>query len=88
MQHTAAEYANLTLYYYKGVEMPGLVSAVEAIRVRFKLNKSEMADLLGIDSSRYSEFIHDKRELPRKAIVRALALGVPLGTMVKEYAQL
>ena len=88
MEHTAEDYANLMLYHYKKVEVPGLIVAVELLRARMKLNKGEMADLLGIPGSRYSEFLYDKRDLPRRAMVRALALGVPLGSMVKEYGQL
>lgn len=88
MQPTAEEYADTLLHVYKHIQVPGLIDAVEKLRSRLGLNCCEMGDLLGINGSRYSEFIHDKRDLPRRAMVRALALGVPLSSMVKEYGRI
>lgn len=51
--------------------------AVEFRRDAYGLTASEMARILGVSKSLYSEFSNGKRELPKKAMIRAIVIGVP-----------
>jgi len=51
--------------------------AVEFRRDAYGLTASEMAKILGVSKSAYSEFSYGKRELPKKAMIRAIVIGVP-----------
>lgn len=42
------------------------------------LTDGDMAHLLGIAPSHYSEFLHKKRELPKSALIRAYHMGINL----------
>ncbi len=56
------------------------VTATEALEFRreqYGLTQAEFAEILKIQPSHYSEFINGKRELSKRAIRRAVAIGVP-----------
>jgi transcriptional regulator with XRE-family HTH domain len=54
-----------------------LRDSIDFLRERQMLNQGEVAILLGMQKSHYSEFMRGKRELPVSALRRAYALGVP-----------
>lgn len=56
---------------------PSIIGAVEFRREQFGLNDSEMAQVLGMAKTHYSDFKAGRRNLPIPAMVRAFALGVP-----------
>jgi len=56
---------------------PSQVEAIEFRRDQYGLNQSEMAQVLGLSKSHYSEFVAGKRQLPPLAMVRAFSIGVP-----------
>lgn len=53
------------------------IDAIEFRRESYGFNRREFSELLGIRPSHYSEFTSNKRTLPKKAIRRAIAMGVP-----------
>lgn len=53
------------------------IDAVEFRREQYFLNQSEFAEILGMQKSHYSEFINGKRDLPKSAMKRAIAIGIP-----------
>lgn len=58
----------------------GNVTAIEALEFRrdqYDLTQAEFAKVLKMQSSHYSEFINGKRGLPKHAMRRAVAVGVP-----------
>jgi hypothetical protein len=62
----------------KGVSHPvSLRESLLFLADRQMLNQGEVAILLGMHKSHYSEFMKGKRELPVYALRRAYALGVP-----------
>lgn len=64
-----------------GVNIP---SALEFRRDQYGLSQQEMADILGIEASHYSEIIHGKRELPKAAMCRAYDIGVPASVLLQK----
>ena len=55
------------------------VSAIEAVKFRMEqygLNQSELAKIIGLGVSQMSEFLSGKRKLPKKSIVKCIAIGV------------
>ena len=66
------------------------VSAVDALEFRreqYGLTQAEFAALLGMQSSHYSEFLHEKRRLPIGAVKRAYAIGVPADALLQNMTQ-
>lgn len=58
----------------------GKVTATEALEFRrdqYDLTQAEFAAILKMQPSHYSEFINGKRDLPKRAMRRAIAIGVP-----------
>jgi hypothetical protein len=74
-------------YGFKGVSMPeplqsiaGLPTLVEALEFRreqYELNQTQWSAVLGLGLSHYNEFVHGKRPLPKQAMAKAYAYGVP-----------
>jgi antitoxin component HigA of HigAB toxin-antitoxin module len=69
--------AELMAKSLRAFDGPSQIEAVEFRREQYGLNSSEMAQVLGIARSHYSEFVLGKRQLPITAIIRAFAIGVP-----------
>jgi predicted transcriptional regulator len=53
------------------------VNALEFRRDQYGFTQAQFAEILQMRPSHYSEFINGKRELPKNAIRRAIAIGVP-----------
>lgn len=53
------------------------VDALEFRRDQYALPRTEFAALLGMSLSHYGEFVNGKRKLPKRAMIRAYAIGVP-----------
>lgn len=62
------------------------ITAIESLEFRrdqYGLTQMEFAKILKMQSSHYSEFVKGKRELPKAAIRRAVAIGVPPNCALK-----
>lgn len=62
------------------------VSAIDAVEFRrdqYALPRTEFAALLGMSLSHYGEFVNGKRKLPKRAMVRAFAIGVPAEVLLQ-----
>ena len=59
------------------------VDALEFRRDQYNLPRTEFAALLGMSQSHYSEFMNGKRKLPKKAMIRAYAIGVPAEVLLQ-----
>ena len=62
------------------------VSAIDAVEFRrdqYGLPRTEFAALLGMSLSHYGEFVNGKRKLPKRAMVRAYAIGVPAEVLLQ-----
>lgn len=56
------------------------ISAIDAIEFRreaYGFTREEMAKILGMRPSHYSEFVARKISLPKRAALRAITIGVP-----------
>ena len=63
------------------------VSAIDAVKFRmdaYGLNQSEFADIIGLGSPQFSEFLNGKRQLPKKAIVKCIAIGVSYKALLSD----
>lgn len=58
------------------------IESLEAVRTKHSLTQGEMAGILGMNQSHYSCFVHGKRLLPRDAMRRAVAIGVPVKDVI------
>jgi len=56
--------------------------AVEFRREAYGFTQKQMAEVLGIPCSKYSEFKNGKRRLPRSALIRAWVVGVPAESLI------
>ena len=54
-----------------------VVDALEFRRDQYMLPRTEFAALLGMSLSHYGEVLNGKRKLPKRAMIRAYAIGVP-----------
>ena len=61
-----------------------VVDAVEFRREAYGLLATDMAKLLGISKGHYSDFVAGKRELPKKSVIKAMIIGVPM-VVFSEY---
>lgn len=62
------------------------VSAIDAVEFRrdqYDMPRTEFAALLGMSLSHYGEFVNGKRKLPKRAMVRAFAIGVPAEVLLQ-----
>lgn len=59
------------------------IDAVEGIRKARGLNCGQMAEVLALPKSHYSEFLHGKRLLPIGAVQRAARIGVPCWALLQ-----
>ena len=63
------------------------VSAIEAVKFRMEqygLNQSELAKIIGLGVSQMSEFLSGKRKLPKKSIVKCIAIGVSYKALLSD----
>lgn len=68
------------LIHEADIAVIGNVSAVAALEFRrdqYDLTQAQFAKVLNMQPSHYSEFINGNRELPKNAMRRAVAIGVP-----------
>lgn len=61
--------------------------ALEHRRLSYCLRRNEFAKLLAVSKSHYSDIVAGRRDLPRHAVIRALAIGVPLRSFLAEYGK-
>lgn len=59
--------------------------AIENHRKHFGFSQKQMAAVLGLDQSHYSEIVNGKRSLSLKALRRAAAVGVPISHLLGLY---
>ena len=64
-------------------DLPDVASALEFRRECYELNAKEFAEILGLRPSHYSEIINGKRDIPKGAIKRAFAIGVPATVLLQ-----
>lgn len=77
----------LARLYTEANGKPCEVTATDALEFRreaYGLTQQQWASLLLIGQSHYSEVIHGRRPLPRIAIKRAYALGVPADVLLAQ----
>ena len=63
------------------------VSAIEAVRFRMEqygLNPSEFAAIIGISPPELSQFFSGRIKIPRKAIVKCIAIGVSYKALLSD----
>lgn len=63
--------------------LPSIPSALEFRRMAYGWTQTRMALALGISKGRYSEVIHHRRNLSRKAMCKAFELGVPYEVLLQ-----
>ena len=68
----------------KETDKRGLIDALEFRREQYGLRGYEWASLLGMAQSHYSEFKRGKRTLPKEAMAKAFAYGVPAHILFQE----
>lgn len=61
-------------------------SALEFRREQYGLSEREFAYILGLQASHYNEIVHGHRELTKKAMRRAFAIGVPAEILLQPPA--
>ena len=77
----------LARLYAEAAGKPQSITAVDALEFRrdaYGLNQQQWAALLLIGQSHYSEFVKGRRPLPKIAIKRAYALGVPADVLLAQ----
>lgn len=57
--------------------------ALEFRREQYGLNAAEFAFVLGLERSHYNEIVNGRREIPKKAMRRAFAIGVPATVLLQ-----
>jgi hypothetical protein len=62
-------------------------SALEFRREAYGLSADEFAFILGLQRSHYNELVHGKREMSKKAMRRAFAIGIPAAVLLQPPAQ-
>lgn len=60
-----------------GPTLPSIVEALEFRRSQYMINQRQWAFVLGLQQSHYSEFVNQKKELPKNALRLAYQFGVP-----------
>jgi len=60
-----------------------VASALEFRREQYGLTEREFAFILGILPSHYNEVIHERRQLTKKLMRRAFAIGVPAAVLLQ-----
>lgn len=63
--------------------LPSIASALEFRRECYDLTAAEFSKIIGIRPSHYSEIVNGKREIPKKAMKRAFAIGVPASVILQ-----
>lgn len=63
-----------------------IIDALEFRREQYGLTATEFASILGFAQTHYSEFVNGKRRLPRAAMCRAFAIGVPAEVLLHPTA--
>ena len=58
--------------------MKTIQEALEFRRCQYGITAERWAKNLGMQKSHYSEFVSGKRELPKRAMAKAFAFGVPV----------
>jgi len=53
------------------------IDLLEFRQDQYGLRDCDMAKILGISKGHYSEILSGKRELPKKAMIRAIIIGIP-----------
>lgn len=60
-----------------------LAVALEFRREAYELSKSEFAAILGLSLAHYGEILNGRRDIPKGAMRRAYAIGVPAGALLQ-----
>ena len=60
-----------------------LAVALEFRREAYELSKSEFAAILGLSLAHYGEILNGHRDIPKGAMRRAYAIGVPAGALLQ-----
>lgn len=64
-----------------------LADALEFRRDAYELSKSEFAAILGLSLAHYGEILSGRRDIPKSAMRRAYAIGVPAGALLQPAAK-
>lgn len=64
-----------------------LAEALEFRREAYDLSKSEFSAVLGVSVAHYGEILNGRRDIPKGAMRRAYAIGVPAGALLQPAAQ-
>jgi len=62
-----------------------LAEALEFRREAYDLSRSEFAAILGLALGHYGEILSGKRDIPKGAMRRAYAIGVPAGALLQPF---
>lgn len=65
------------------VKIPSVADALEFRRYCYELTAGEFANILGLCPSHYSEIVSGKREITKRAMKRAFAVGVPAAVLLQ-----
>lgn len=63
-----------------------LADALEFRRDAYELSRAEFAAILGLTLARYGEILNGRRDMPKGAMRRAYAIGVPAGALLQPPA--
>lgn len=63
-----------------------LAEALEFRRDAYELSKTQFAAILGLSLNHYGEILNGRRDIPKGAMRRAYAIGVPAGALLQPAA--